>query len=53
MVVFGQSGCIRPKVFVFGKAIVFGQIWWYSGIPVIFDQCGCNRAKVVVIGQSG
>ena len=39
MVVFGESGCIRDKM------VVFGQKWLYS------EQSGCIRAKVVVLGH--
>ena len=52
MVVFGQSGCIREKVVVFGQRwLYFGKCgfkrvkWFYSG------KSGCFRAKVVVFGQ--
>ena len=45
MVVFGQSGCIRAKIVLFGKEVVLGQKWLYS------CKSGYNRAKVVVIGQ--
>ena len=41
MVVFGQSGCIRAKL------VVFGLKWLYSG------KSGCISAKVAVFGQSG
>ena len=41
MVVFGQSGCVRTKV------VIFGQKWVYSG-----KSC-CIQAKVVVFGKSG
>ena len=39
VVVFGQSGCIRKKVDLFGKK------WFYSG------KSGCNRAKVDLFGK--
>ena len=41
MVVFGQRGCIRAKVdvfvkvVVFRKMVVFGQTWFFSGKVVI------------------
>ena len=41
MVVFGQGGCIRVKV------VIFGQKMLYSG------KSGCIRAKTVVFGQIG
>ena len=41
MLVFGQNGCIRTKV------VVFGQNSLRSG------KSGCIRAKVVVFRQSG
>ena len=61
VVVFGQNGCIRAKVAVFGqkllysrtsgctraKVVVFLQIWLYSG------KSGCFRARVFVFGKSG
>ena len=34
----GKSGCLRPKVIIFGKMVVF-------------RQNGCIRAKVVVFGK--
>ena len=39
MVVFGQSGCVRAKVVVFGLKL------FYSG------KSGGNRVEVVVFGQ--
>ena len=45
VVLFGQSGCILPKNFIFGKVVVFGKKWLYSG------KRDCTRAKVVVFGQ--
>ena len=65
MVVFGQRGCIREKVFSFrqkclysekiglvlAKDVLFGQKWLYS------CKGGCNRekwlysGKVVVFGK--
>ena len=27
----GKSGCIRAKVVVIGKVVVFGEKWLYSG----------------------
>ena len=53
MIVFGQIGCFRAKVDVFGSMVVLGQKWLYS------DKSGCilencsKWAKVVVFGQSG
>ena len=47
MVVLGQSGCIRAKVFV------FGQKWLYSWKVAVFGQSGCIRAKVVVFVKIG
>ena len=55
MVVFGQGGCIRVKVVIFGqkmlysgksgciraKVVVFGQRWLYSGKLVVFGYNGC------------
>ena len=41
----GKSGCIRLKVVVFRKVVVFGEKWLYSG------KIGWLRAKVVVFGQ--
>ena len=45
-VVFGQSGCIRAKMFS-NRAI-----WLLSGKFVVFGQGGCTQAKLVVIGQN-
>ena len=47
MVIFGQSGCIRGKVVVFGKMVVFGLTWLYTG------KNGCIRAKRFFSGKSG
>ena len=47
MIVFGQSGCNRAKVVVFGQSAFIGEK------VVVFGQSGCNRAKVVVFGQGG
>ena len=51
MVVFGQSGCIPVKVVVFGKVVVLGQNWLYSGEIDVFGQSGGIRAKVYVFEQ--
>ena len=58
MVLFGQSNCIREKLLVIGKVLLFGQKWLCSGrngfiLPkvVVFGQNGCIQAKVVVLGQ--
>ena len=52
MVVFGQSGCNRAKV------VVFGQKWFYlsescgiRGKVAVFGHSCCIRAKMVVFGQ--
>ena len=50
---FGQSGCIRAKVVVFGKVVVLGQNWFNSGEVDDFGQGGGIWAKVNVFGQSG
>ena len=60
MVVFGQSDCIRAKVVLFGKMVVFGKKWLYSGksgcirqkVDLVF-QSGCIWAKIVKFGQNG
>ena len=44
VVVFGQSGYIRVKVFV------FWQKWLYSYKNFLFGQNACIREKVVVLG---
>ena len=51
VVVFGQSGFIRAKVFsnrvnwlYSGKVVVFGQKWLYSG------KRGCIRELIVKFG---
>ena len=47
MVVFGQSGCIRVKV------VVFGQKLFYSGKCFNLGKSGCIREKVILFGQIG
>ena len=49
--IFGQSGCIREKVFVLGQGESFRVKWLYSGKIVVFRQSGCTRAEKVVFGQ--
>ena len=50
IVVFWQSGCIRAKVVLFGKVVVFEQKLLYSDKVVVFGQSGCIFAKVVLFG---
>ena len=51
MVEFGQSGCIPPRVVVFGaKVDVIGQSGFIRAKVVLFGQSGCIRATVVVFG---
>ena len=54
MALFGQSGCIRTKMVVFGQKLlfsdksdcVFGQGLFYSFEKVVFfGKSGCIRAK--------
>ena len=40
MILFGQSNCIRAKLLVIGKVLLFGQKWLYFW------------TKVVVFGQN-
>ena len=58
VVVFGQSGCNRAKLFFFcGKVVVIGQKWLCSNKIycirskwLYMGKSGFNRAKVVVFG---
>ena len=45
VVVFGQGGCIRAKV------VVFGQKLLYKVKVVVLVQNGGFRARVIVFGQ--
>ena len=57
VVVFGQSGCIRAKVVVFGqklysgKVVVFWQKWLYSGKVVVLGEKGCIRVNWLYSGS--
>ena len=60
MFVFGQSCCIRAKVAISFKMIVFWQSGFTREKAAVFEQkllysgkCCCIWAKVVVFGQSG
>ena len=58
----GKSSCYRAKVVNWGKVVVFGQKWFYSGKVAVFGhvfghvfgQRGCIPEKVfvVVFGQN-
>ena len=55
---FGQIGCIRGKVIVFGQSGRTRVRWLYSVKVVVFGQkcfligqSGCIRVKVVIFGQ--
>ena len=55
---FGQSGCLRPKVVVFGQSCCIREKndcyrtkWLYLGKVVVIGKSGCNCAKVVLFGQ--
>ena len=52
MVVFGQSGCIRVNVVVFGQKRLY-SVRSYStrAIVVVLGQSCCIRVKMVVLGQ--
>ena len=53
MVLFVQSNCIREKLLVIGKVLLFGQKWLYFWAKVVvFRRSCCIRAKVFVLGQS-
>ena len=58
MVVFGQSGSIRVKVFVFGQkwlysgiVVVLVQKWLYSGKRGFFREKWLYSGKKVVFGK--
>ena len=52
VVEFGQSGCIRAKVVVFGQERLYsGKSGCTRSKVALFGQSGCIPAKVVVIGQ--
>ena len=51
MVVFGQSGCIRAKVVVIWKVVLFGEKLLYSGKSGCICEKVCVFGKVVVFGQ--
>ena len=46
LVVFGQSGCIRAILAVFGqKKFVFGKNWFVRAKVVVFGKSGCIWTK--------
>ena len=47
MVVFGQCGCIRARIVVFGEKLFYSGKWFY------FGKSFCIWAKVVVFGNIG
>ena len=58
MLLFGKSGCIRPKWLYSAKVVVFGEECLYSGKLAVLDKRGCigpkwlYSKKVVVFGQN-
>ena len=53
MALFGQNGCIRAKVVVFGQKWLFSdKSGCFRATVVLFGQKGCFWAKVVVFGQN-
>ena len=60
MVAIRQCRCIRAKVVVLEKKVVFEQTWLYSGKVVVLGtkwlysgKIGCIRAKWLCSGKSG
>ena len=63
MFVYGQSGCIRTKVVLFGQSGFIVVRWLYSGKMVVFGQslhcktviqkCCIRAKKLLYSGKSG